>query len=316
MRSLALVLVSALAGAGCGDHLGGGATDAATLDGPGAVIDAGPVDGPPGDGRSPLVEARPYELYVPTGYHAGTPTPLVLMLHGYSANATLQEIYFQLEPGAEAHGFLYARANGTVDGVGNHFWNATDACCNLGHSTVDDVAYLRAVIDDVAARYTVDPKRVFVVGHSNGGFMSHRLACDLADKVAAVVSFAGATYADPGQCNPSQPVSVLEIHGTADLVIGYNGGRVVGADAAYPAATTTASIWRSKNGCTGTANGGRLNLIADVIGDETRTERGTGCVAGGAVELMTMVGGGHVSPLVQPDFRDAVWGFFAAHPRP
>jgi polyhydroxybutyrate depolymerase len=302
------------AGAGCDDHVGAGpGSDAPTGDA--RIGDGDPGDGPGFDASSGL-GSRPYDLYVPTGYRAGTPTPLVLMLHGYSASADLQEIYFRLEPEAEAHGFLYARANGTIDGLGNRFWNATDACCNLGHAAVDDVAYLRAVLDDVAARYTVDPKRVFVVGHSNGGFMSHRLACDLSDRVAAIVSFAGATFADASRCQPSRPVAVAEIHGTADLVIAYNGGRVVGADGPYPAAITTAAIWRAKNHCTGTTSGGRLDLLADVLGNETRVERATGCDAGGGVELWTMDGGGHVSPLVQPAFRDAVWAFFSSHPRP
>ena len=272
-------------------------------------------DGPPGDAGTPLA-GRPYDIYVPTGYRPGTPTPLVLMLHGYSGNATLQEAFFRLQPEAEAAGFLYVRVNGTVDGLGNHFWNATDACCNLGHSTVDDVAYLRAVLDDVAARYTVDRKRVFVIGHSNGGFMAHRLACDLADRVAAIVSFAGATWADPTLCAPSQPVAIAEVHGTGDLVIAYNGGRVVGSDGPFPSATTTAGTWRSKNGCTGTTTGGRLDLLADVLGTETSILRGTGCRPGGAVELWTMTGGGHVPVLNQPRFAHEVWGFFAAHPRP
>ena len=313
MRTLAW-LPFALSVVGCADHLAGGGFDAATRDA--ATRDGSATDGPTSDAGSPLVDERPYRLYVPTGYHAGTPTPLVLMLHGYSASAELQEVYFQLQPEAEAQGFLYARADGTKDGVGNRFWNATDACCNLGHSAVDDVAYLRAVLDDIEARYTVDPKRVFVVGHSNGAFMAHRLACDLSDRIAAIVSFAGATWVDPTKCTPSRPVSVLQLHGTFDAVIAYNGGQTIGADGPYPAAMTTTSIWRTKNGCTGTMNGGRLDLAGDVVGQETTILRATGCPAGGAVELLSMQGAGHIPPLVQPGFRDMVWAFFAAHPRP
>ncbi len=319
LRCLSLILCAALASAACGDRVAGGpGTDGAVRDGaPGrdAAVDGATTDGPSADGGS-LLDGRPYELYVPTGYRPGTPTPVVLMLHGYSANATLQEVFFQLQPEAETAGFLYVRVNGTIDGVGNHFWNATDACCNLGHSQVDDVAYLRAVLDDVAARYTVDPKRVFVIGHSNGGFMAHRLACDLADRVAAIISFAGATFADPTRCSPSQPVAIAEIHGTADLVIAYNGGRVIGSDGPYPAATASAATWRSKNGCTGTAPAGRVDLVGDVLGNETSIERATGCRAGGAVELWTMTGAGHIPVLNQPGFGQKAWAFFVAHPRP
>ena len=152
---------------------------------------------------------------------------------------------------------------------------------------------------------------VAVDGYYYGG-----RAHPIADRVAAVISFAGATFADPTRCDPSQPVSVLQIHGTIDAVISYNGGRVVGADEPYPAAMTTFAIWRDKNGCTGTMDGARIDLASAVVGAETEVERGTGCVAGGAVELMTIRGAGHTPPLSQPEFRDTVWGFFAAHPRP
>ena len=82
-----------------------------------------------------------------------------------------------------------------------------------------------------------------------------------------------------------------------------------------PAKLTTAAIWRAKNGCTGSAAAGRLDLASAVVGDETTVERASGCVAGGAVELMTIHGAGHAPPLAQPAFRETVWAFFAAHPR-
>ena len=318
LRATPAALV-ALALAACGGHGAGSPTDGPEgADGPRGPDAAGAIDAPAVDAYvpSPLLDDRPYDLFVPPGYSAGTPTPLVIMLHGYSASADLQEAYFRLRPAAEAEGFLYARPDGTKDNLGNRFWNATDACCNLGHADVDDVAYLTAVLDDIEASYTVDRKRVFVVGHSNGGFMAHRLACDRADRIAAIVSFAGATWADPSLCTPSRPVSMLQIHGTADAVILYNGGRSVGADGPYPAASTTAATWRRKNGCTGTAAAGRIDLAADVLGAETTVDRASGCPAGGAVELMSIQGGSHVPALSQPDFRDTVWGFFAAHPRP
>ena len=118
------------------------------------------------------------------------------------------------------------------------------------------------------------------------------------------------------RCNPTRPVSMLQLHGTADAVIAYNGGQTPGTDGPYPAATTTAAIWRSKNGCTGTMDGARLNLAADIIGSETTVLHGTGCPAGGAVELLSMRGAGHIPPLEQPSFRATMWAFFAAHPRP
>ena len=82
------------------------------------------------------------------------------------------------------------------------------------------------MIDDISTRYNVDPKRIFIVGHSNGAFMSHRLACDLSDRIAAIASLAGAAWNDASKCNPSSQVSVLDVHGDADTVINYGGGAV------------------------------------------------------------------------------------------
>ncbi len=106
-----------------------------------------------------LVVDRPYELAVPAAY-AGAPTPLVVLLHGYSVNGATQLVYFGLGPSVDTHGFLLAYPDGTIDSKMNRFWNATDACCNFDGSKVDDVAYLDAVIDDVRAHYNIDPKRI------------------------------------------------------------------------------------------------------------------------------------------------------------
>ena len=135
---------------------------------------------------NPLIDARPYDFQVPGNYDPSKPMPLVILLHGYSVTGFLEDAVFGLGRIADAKGFLFAYPNGTKDKGGNHFWNATDACCNFDGSTVDDVTYLDAVIDDMSARYNVDSKRVYVTGHSNGGYMAHRYACDRASRVAAM----------------------------------------------------------------------------------------------------------------------------------
>src|SRR5581483_722726 len=114
---------------------------------------------------------------------------------------------------------LYAFPDGTFDRHGDRFWNATDACCDFDETGVDDVAYFRAIVDDVASRYTIDPRRVYAAGASNGGYMAHRVACDAADRVAAVVSVDGANWKDPARCRPSEPVAVLEVHADTDEVV-------------------------------------------------------------------------------------------------
>ena len=107
-----------------------------------------------------------------------------------------------------------------------------------------------SIIDAVKAKYSVDPKRVFVLGHSNGGFMSYRMACDHADTIAAIASLAGATFDDPSMCKPSEHVSVLQIHGTADQTIKYTGDQIIGHT--YPGAEKSVATWAKYDGCTGT----------------------------------------------------------------
>jgi polyhydroxybutyrate depolymerase len=122
----------------------------------------------------------------------------------------------------------------------------------------NDVAYLNAVLDEILSKYNVDKKRIFLIGHSNGGFMAHRMACDAADRIAAIVSFAGAQWLDPADCKPSGPVAVVELHGDADLSydpttmmygIPYDGGST--PEGVFPSAPATVQTCADKNGCSG-----------------------------------------------------------------
>jgi polyhydroxybutyrate depolymerase len=275
-----------------------------------------------------IVASRPYGFKVPTGYDSKTPTPLVILLHGYGASGVGQESYFQLGAVADAQTFLYAFPDGTADATGRRFWNADDACCDFFGSGVDDVAYLNAMIDDISSKYTVDPKRIFVVGHSNGAFMSHRLACDLSNRIAAIAALAGAVWNDASKCNPTSPVSVLDIHGDADLVVNYAGGSLAvglvapGAPSKtpppYPSEAQTMATWAAKNRCTGAlaADGVVLDLDTLVAGSETSERAYAGCPSGLDVELWTITGGSHVPVLAQPTWGEAVYGFLKKHPKP
>jgi polyhydroxybutyrate depolymerase len=258
-----------------------------------------------------LVSARPYGLLAPDSYRPGTPTPLVVVLHGYGSNGREQAGYFGLLADAEEHGYLLAYPDGLLDPRGSRFWNATDACCNFYGNAVNDVAYLGAVIDDVAARYTVDPKRVFVIGHSNGGFMAHRLACDIGGRLAAVISLAGATWANPATCTAAASVNVLQVHGDVDQTILYAGNGF------YPSAAQTVAIWAQKNRCAGAleASGADKDLDGAVTGRETRTEGYAGCPPGAAADLWTIEGGGHI-PGLGSSWADEAWAYFSAHAKP
>jgi polyhydroxybutyrate depolymerase len=263
-----------------------------------------------------IVAARPYTLHVPTGYKMGQATPLVVMFHGYGVTGDDQEAYFQLTNASDEHTYLYAYGDGTLDQTGSWFWNATDACCDLYNVPVDDVQWFDAVVADISAKYAVDPKRVFVVGHSNGGFMSHRLACDRSGTVAAIFSLAGAQWDDLSHCEPTDKVSVAEIHGNADMTIDYDGGST--SEGVYPAAPTTVADWAMRNGCTGplAPNGQTFDIDTTLPGNETTVQVYGGCPSGIDVQLWTIAGGGHIPTLNQPAWGEDVWGFLSAHPKP
>lgn len=285
----------------------GGAGGGIASSGGSAPIPNGPIGG----------EDRPVDIHVPPQYDGSTPAPLVILLHGYTATGNLQESYLQLTPLADELGFLYLYPDGTVDPGGNHFWNATDACCDFSDSGVDDVAYLTQVIDDTKARYNVDPKRVYLIGHSNGGFMAHRMACERASTIAAIVSLAGATFDDEARCKPDAPVHVLQIHGTLDATIAYGGGNI-SFGGPYPSAESSASLWSDLNDCTGQAevDDGALDLERQIVGSETDVRSwNLGCKPGGHAELWTIQGGSHI-PAITDEFSRKAVEFLLGHSKP
>ncbi len=261
--------------------------------------------------------ARPVTLQVPSSYDHATATPLLIVLHGYSASGAGQTQYTGLDRLVETEGILYAAPDGTIDSRGSRFWNATDACCDFENSGVDDVAYLNQLIADISAEWNVDPARIYLFGHSNGGFMSYRLACDSSEHLAAIVSLAGATYRNAARCTPTTPVSVLQLHGTADATVRYD-AVCDGAPCPYPSAPETAAAWAtSHNGCATAprATAERVDIDRNLPGDETTIARATGCPMGIDVELWTIENGAHI-PRLSDSFVSELWSWLAAHPKP
>lgn len=262
---------------------------------------------------TPLVTARPYKFRVPAQYDPAKAWPLVLLLHGYAESADFVDGWFHFGDHADELGFLLAVPDGTVDATGMRFWNADAACCDLYKSGIDDVAYLTAVLDDMAARFHVDPKRIYVAGHSNGAFMAHRMACNLADRIAAILAVSGNGPKVASTCNPAQPVAVLQVHGTLDTVISYLGGLLPGG--AYPSATDSVGAWAQRDGCATTpVAGAAMDLDAVVFGKETAVLRWTGCTAG-AAELWSVQGATHF-PAFAASWPKEAFGWLQAHARP
>ena len=180
---------------------------------------------------------RPVTVNLPT--NLTNPAPLLILLHSASTSGAHQERYMKLGPIAKKSGIIYIAPDGTMSPEGKRFWNASKSCCNKFKEEVDDVAYINSLIEEISAKTPVDPKRIYLIGHSNGAFMSYTFACKT-NKVAAIVAIAGAMDVNP-DCTPSSPVSLLDIHGTADKTIKVNGG-VLNANPYTSAAETVKTI--------------------------------------------------------------------------
>ncbi|ACZ32107.1 putative lipoprotein [Xylanimonas cellulosilytica DSM 15894] len=277
-------------------------------------VSAAPPAIEPGSTGTVALGDRPFALTVPDGYDPATPVPLVVGLHGYTSKSADLVQYLGLDAQSQSEGFLLAAPDGTTDAHDAPFWNATNACCNFFGAGIDDSAYLADVIATVEAQYAVDPARVVVVGHSNGGFMALRMACEHADVVTAVASIAGAQVLDPADCDPARPVNVLQVHGSSDETIAYDGGSN-GGGRQYPGAVGTVEAWRALDGCTAEPQDGEpLDLEAAREGAETSVRTSPGCADGTEVALWTIDGGRHV-PTWTDAGREAIVGWLLDHPR-
>ena len=253
---------------------------------------------------------------VPSGYSDDAPAPLIVLLHTYGRTGAVQDEYMGLSGLADEYGFISVAPDGTPSAAENNprFWNASAACCNWEGKELDDSAYIMGIIAAVKAKYSIDDRRVFIIGHSNGAFMAHRLAHDHSGAIAAIASLAGA---DQSVARPVPPhaVHVLQIHGDADTAIAYEGGEIQGAS--YPSARQSVENWAGRNGCAAKGSDtGTLDLVSTLPGTDTVVTRYTsGCKAGGSAELWTIEGGAHV-PELSEHFTRLTVEWLLAHAKP
>jgi polyhydroxybutyrate depolymerase len=256
-----------------------------------------------------MLKERPYALDAPPD--TTTPAPLLVVLHGQGGTGAEIAGDLELRPLVATRNFWLAMPDGTITRTGST-WNA---------GTVDlppyDRAYLAALIDDVAAKHPIDPRRVYVVGYSVGAFMAHRVACDISPKIAAIMSFAGAVTSVASLCKTTSPVSVVELHGDRDDVITYDGGPFVNGVQSAPSAHDTVATWARNNACAGPlhSTGAAFDVDSGVPGSETAIEAYDGCPNGIDVQLWTMHGSGH-SPNLTADFGTRVIDWLYALPKP
>jgi len=279
-----------------------------------------PVDRPPpGESRAALDidgRNRGWRLYVPRSLAQIGDVALVIGLHGGlgSGEQFAADAFFDSQ--AERGGFIAVYPDGISRGrlLDARTWNAGGCCGTAMNEGIDDIAFIAALVERLAAELPVDRDRVYVTGHSNGAMMAQRLACDRADLFAAI-----AVYSGPLQtvCAPSEPISVLNIHGDADQNIpigGGNGPRAI-TDTDYVSLEETVSTWVALNGCA-------TALTANLEGPVT-TSFWTDCRDGVVVGTQVVAGASHAWPGGAPtgplradpspdlDASSAIWDFLA-----
>ena len=280
------------------------------------------ISGLPRQGSAP----RQYKVHVPPSYDPSKPTPVVFCMHGLGQDAVLFCVNGANMPAkSDAAGFILVMPNGYQNS-----WNAGTCCGAAVSDRIDDVGFLRALFQEVGKHLNVDLTRVYATGLSNGAYISYRLACEASDLFVAVAPGAGAIGmndigggttgdGDFGACKPTQKVSVLALHGTADPLIPY--------DRVKPSLDRIAML----NGCALTTQPASKPASTG----DTRCMSYNGCPAGIEVTGCTVQDGGHVwfgSPncgtgvdaacaIVGANSKtltntDVVWDFFSAHSRP
>ena len=269
------------------------------------------------DGRE-----RSYILYVPASVDWSKPVPLVFVFHGGTGNAKNAIRMSGFNPVADKNGFIVVYPNGTgrLNDDKLLTWNGGTCCGYAQEENIDDVGFVRAIVTDLRSLANIDPKRIYATGMSNGAILSQRLACEATDLFAAIAPVAG-TLNFPS-CSPTQPISVIEFHGTADEHVPYDGGygpkSLVNVD--FASVQKSVGFWTQFDGCSPQS---QTNSFDDI-----QHEVWTGCAGSTSVELYTILGGGHSWPggaggwpgSDQPtqtiSASQLIWEFFAAHPKP
>jgi polyhydroxybutyrate depolymerase len=270
-----------------------------------------PCSRPPVPGSTGLTVAsgglvRAAVLHLPPGRKAHVRMPLIVALHGAGGSGRKMEPYSGFSKLADSAGFVVVYPSAVPP---HPRWNIYE-----NPAGPDDVAFIRDLLARVENVACIDRRSVYAAGVSNGGGMAALLACQLSDEIAAVAAVAGA-YADLPDCQPPRPVSLLEIHGTADTTVPY-GGRS-GEDTDTDSVLSFVQSWIERDGCPG--EGAQQAMAPDAI----RYAWGP-CAAGTAVQHIKILGGTHAWPGATPPdpgppttvnaTREA-WGFFQGrHP--
>lgn len=238
---------------------------------------------------------RSYIVHVPPGEPGERGRPVVIAFHGGGSNAEIMIRFSGLNAKSDAAGFIAVYPNGTGRLPLLLTFNGGNCCGFAFENNVDDVAFVNALIDDLAGRCKVDLTRVYATGMSNGGIMCYLLASKLAHRIAAIAPVAGTM--GTGSCEPTRPVPVMHFHGTADQFLCYEGGsgRRSLTKTDFVSVDRTIRAWVKADGCEPAP---REELLPDTADDGMRVRRYTysGGRQGAEVILFRIEGGGHSWP--------------------
>jgi polyhydroxybutyrate depolymerase len=256
---------------------------------------------------------RTFRVFVPPSYSAGQPMAVVLNYHGFAGESLGQEWYAGARDAATRFGFIAVAPDGS--GEPQRWWLAGERLPGY----VDDFAFTRRMLADLASVYCVDPARVYASGISNGGFFSSIAGCQLQDVIAAVATVAGEGFPDTA-CEGKKPVPILVFHGTADATVPFDPppGRTRLGIMVRSTRDSVAS-WAQFNGCNATPQEQRT--APDIVFVSY-----TGCRDRGDVQLYIVEGGGHSwpgAPAVEIlghttqsiNATELMWRFFSEHPK-
>jgi polyhydroxybutyrate depolymerase len=249
---------------------------------------------------------RTYLIHVPPAITGADAVPMLFVFHGFQEDSTYARSYTGFNDIADANGFIvaYAEGSGASSGLS---WNGGTCCGYALVNDVDETAFVNAILADVETLAVIDRNRVFAAGFSNGALLSYRLACEMSETFAAVAPVGGVLVYEP--CEPSEPVSVMHVHGMTDGAVPFEGGGLnPGTGEPFPPVQESIAAWVKLDACLETAQTEQDEIM-------THSMYG-GCASGSAVELYALEGTGHTWPsrYVVP-ISETIWEFFSAHPK-
>ena len=279
---------------------------------------------------------RKYLVHVPSSYNKENPIPLVLSFHGGGGSPEGHRSMTEMDDSSDKNNFIVIYPRGMRPDKNNNkvfgrFWNVgigPGGELTSGIKDIDDVGFVNALLDDVESKFSIDTQKIYSTGFSNGGMLSHLLACKLSNRIAAIASVSGPFWTFPEQCEPNRAIPVIYFHGTADICAPYNGGPsncelgIAGNKRIFISTEETIDIWKEKNDCL-------LNIETIYQKGEVICKSYNQCPRDAEVILCTIEDGGHTWPSGKPNnplgfeigkvtldinANEAIWDFFEKHP--